>query len=242
MSVRSVTLPRQGEEARAPGLAWYDALLSGALFLSFLASLYTAFVYAPTEAVQGDTQRIFYFHMAIATFALFAFFVVFVASILYLWRREPRWDIYARSSAEVGVLLTTLTLITGSLWGRPIWGTWWTWDARLTTTLILWVTYVAYFMLRSYSADRFQGARNAAVLGIIGFVDVPIVYESVYWWRTLHPQPVITLEGSAMPPAMLVAMFAGLIAFTLFYVWIMRQRVRLEWLKEEIEALRDAEE
>lgn len=242
MSARTVSLPRSEERASSRGTAWYDLLLSGALFLSFLVALYTAFIYAPTEAVQGDVQRIFYFHMAIATFALTSFFVVFVASILYLWRRAVRWDIYARVSAEIGIVLTTLTLITGSIWGRPIWGTWWTWDARLTTTLILWATYVAYLMLRSYSTDPARGARNAAVLGIVGFVDVPIVYESVYWWRTLHPQPVVTPEGSSMPPQMLLAMFAGLIAFTLYFVWVMRQRVRLEWLKEEIEILRDSEE
>jgi len=145
----------------------------------------------------------------------------------------------ARCSAEIGVVLTTLVLITGSLWGRPIWGTWWTWDARLTTTLILWAIYVVYLMLRAYSSDRMRGARYGAILGIIGFADVPIVQMSVVWWRTLHPQPVI--EEGALPPQMLIAFMISLVVFTVFYVFLMRVRVRIEWLKEEIAQLQESE-
>ena len=239
MNVSSLPLTSPVERAKTTGMAWYDWLLAGALFISFVAALYAAFVYAPTEAVQGDVQRIFYFHVSLAWLAYLSFFVVFLSSILYLWKRSTRWDIWARCSAEIGVVLTTLVLITGSLWGRPIWGTWWTWDARLTTTLILWAIYVVYLMLRAYSTDRIRGARYGAVLGIIGFADVPIVQMSVVWWRTLHPQPVI--EEGALPAQMLYALLVSLFAFTLFYIFMMRQRLRIEWLKEELTQLQESE-
>jgi heme exporter protein C len=210
--------------------------------VAFGAALYLDFVYAPTEAVQGDTQRIFYFHVPIAWLMEVSFFIVFVSSILFLWKRSERWDLYARCAAELGVVFTTLVLITGSLWGRPIWGTWWAWDARMTTTLILWAIYVVYLMVRAYSSDRARGARYAAVLGIIGFFDVPIIHLSVVLWRTLHPGPVVSLEGeSNLPPEMLLALMVSLLAFTLFFVFIIRQRVRLEWLKVDVERLRDGE-
>ncbi|HEX5416007.1 MAG TPA: cytochrome c biogenesis protein CcsA [Chloroflexota bacterium] len=242
MSVTS--LPRTSEVAgSAPRAASpVDRVLQGALLVSFLAALYTAFVYAPTEAVQGDVQRIFYFHVSMAWLAYLAFFIVFVGSVVFLWKRDPRWDVYARCSAEIGVIFTTLVLITGSLWGRPIWGTWWTWDARLTTTLILWAVYVVYLMLRSSSNDPQRGARYGAILGIIGFADVPIVQMSVVWWRTLHPAPVIQLEGGGgMPPQMLYALMVSLVAFTLLYVYLLRQRVQIEHLRTEIEQLQESE-
>src|SRR5713226_6310355 len=185
MEVSSAARRVEVRASRPEGVRWYDQTLLGVTLASFVAALYLAFVYAPTEAVQGDVQRIFYFHVPIAWVMEVSFFVVFVCSALFLWKRDERWDIYARCSAELGVVFTTLVLITGSLWGRPIWGTWWAWDPRMTTTLILWAIYVVYLMLRSYSADRARGARYAAVLGIIGFVDVPIIHLSVVLWRTL---------------------------------------------------------
>src|SRR5205809_7996594 len=130
MNVRSMPLPARRDVARASGLPWYDTLLGLTVPVSFLAALYAAFVYAPTEAVQGDVQRIFYFHVPLAWLTYLAFFVVFASSVLYLWRRSERWDVYARCSAEIGVVFTTLVLVTGSLRGRPIRGTWWSWDAR----------------------------------------------------------------------------------------------------------------
>ncbi|MGH2461760.1 MAG: cytochrome c biogenesis protein CcsA [Chloroflexota bacterium] len=242
MSVKSLPLAEQPTEARSRALEWYDWLLAAVMFVSFLAALYCAFIYAPADAVQGDVQRIFYFHVSIAWLMYLAFFVVFASSILYLWQRAERWDILARSSAEIGVVLTTLVLITGMLWGRPIWGTFWSWDARLTSTLILWAIYVVYLMLRAYSDDQARGARYGAVLGIIGFADVPIVQMSVTWWRTLHPGPVVSLDGQEnLPPEMLLGLMVSLVAFTLFYVFVMRQRVRIEWLKAEIAQLQDGD-
>jgi heme exporter protein C len=243
MNISSVPRLAAGEQTKAGGMAWHDRLLAFATFTSLAAALYFAFVYAPTEAVQGDVQRIFYFHVSIAWLAFLAFFVVFLGSALYLWKREARWDILARCSAELGVVFTTLVLITGSIWGRTIWGAWWAWDARMTSTLILWAVYVVYLMLRAYSTDQLRGARYGAILGIIGFADVPIVQMSITWWRTLHPQPVISLEGNGdLPPQMLVALLVSVVAFTLFYVYLMRQRVQIEWLRAEIERIRDRNE
>ena len=237
MKAEVLTKAPARETSRGAAITWYDYVMLGAIFISFLAALYTAFIYAPTEAVQGDAQRIFYFHMAIATMAFLSFFVVFVASVLYLWKRQEKWDILGKSSAEIGVVFTTLTLFTGAIWGKPIWGTWWSWDARMTTTLILWAIYVVYLMLRSYASDAARGARYAAILGIVGFVDVPIDYESVNWWRTLHPGPVV-LEG-AMTGEMVVAMMVSLVAFTIFYAFLLRQRMRIELIRSEIDRLRE---
>ena len=130
-------------------------------------------------------------------------------------------------------------LLTGSIWGRPIWGTWWTWDARLTTTLILWFIYLAYFMLRAYVSDPERGARYAAVLGIVGFVDVPIIHMSVRWWRTLHPEPIVVrAEGPAMPDTMLQTLVVTLLAFMALYVFLLIEKYRVERMKDELAELR----
>lgn len=243
-SIGATSLPSANEaaEEHVGTTPWLDRALQGGILISFLAALYANFIYAPTEAVQGDVQRIFYFHVSLAWLAYLAFFVVFLGSVLFLWRRDPRWDVLARCSAEFGVVATTLVLISGSLWGRPIWGVFWSWDARMTSTLILWAIYVVYLMLRSYSSDRIRGARYGAILGILGFADVPIVQLSVVWWRTLHPGPVVQLEGGGgMPTEMVLAMLISLVAFSLLYIYVMRQRVQIEWLRNEIEQLTENE-
>src|SRR5437879_3001302 len=152
------------------------------------------FAYAPTDKMQGIVQKIFYFHVSLAITMFFAFFVVFVASIMYLWKSSDWWDAVALSAAEIGVVFCTLVLITGPIWGRPIWGTWWSWDPTLTLTLVLWLIYVAYLMLRIDAHDP-KRARFAAILGVVGFVDVPLIRWSVEKWRTLHPKPVLIQEG-----------------------------------------------
>lgn len=185
---------------------------------------------ARPDRVQGDAARIVYFHVPIAWVAFLAFFVVFVASIAFLRTSNPRWDHLGRASAEVGVVFTTLALITGAIWGYPIWGTWWTWDPKLTTTLILWFLYLGYLMVRSY-AEPPRGARYAAVLGIVGFVDVPIVYLSSYWWRTLHPQPVIGPLAEQQPSSSIVwVLLVSLVAFMVFYAFLVRLRAEIEQL------------
>jgi heme exporter protein C len=240
MSTRSAVRASPVDDVRTEGLSWPDRILAAGTFVSVLAALYFAFIYAPTEAVQGDVQRIFYFHAPLAWLAYLAFFLVFLGSIIYLWRRSETWDIIARCSAELGVVFTTLVLITGSIWGRTIWGAWWAWDARMTTTLILWAVYVVYLMLRAYSSDPIRGARYGAVLGIIGFADVPIVQMSITWWRTLHPGPVVSLEGGGLPPEMATAALVSVVAFTLLYWFLLRQRIHIEELRAEVDRLRDS--
>lgn len=235
------------------------ALLSGGV------TLWAIFVYAPTEQVMGTVQRIFYIHAPSAWVAYLAFFVVFLSSLAYLlhpvrgfliswlmrlspaardalrpWLQGRPWDRLAHSAAEIGVLFTSLALITGSLWGRQAWGTWWEWgDARLVTTLILWFIYVGYLMLRAYVDDPQRRARFAAVLGIVGFVDVPIVHLSVTWWRTLHPlATVVRLQGPDLPSEMLRTLMLSMFAFTLLYFYLLLHRYRLERMRDEVQEIK----
>jgi heme exporter protein C len=208
-------------------IGWASAVL-------LAVSAYGMFFIARPDRVQGDAARIVYFHVPIAWVAFLAFTVVFVASIAYLRTGNARWDHLGRASAEVGVVFTTLALITGAIWGYPIWGTWWSWDPKLTTTLILWFLYLAYLMVRSY-AEPPRGARYAAILGIVGFVDVPIVYLSSYWWRTLHPQPVIGPLAEQQPSTSIVwVLLISLAAFTVLYAFLTRVRVDIERLTPSI--------
>jgi heme exporter protein C len=199
------------------------------------AGLAMAFVVAPRELTQGNVQRIMYVHVPSAWVGFLAFGVVFVASITYLWKRTAPADRLAHASAETGVVFTGLAIATGSIWGKPTWGAWWTWDARLTTTALLFVIYLGYLLLRGVVDDRERGARFAAVLGIIGFLDVPLVYQSVAWWRTLHQPPSIgRAAGVTMPPAILAALLVNLVAFTLVYAWFVSKRAGLLRLEEEV--------
>ncbi len=207
------------------------------LFVVMVAALYMIFIYAPTERQMGDIQRLFYFHVGAAWNAFFAFFVVFIMSLLYLKTRSTRWDVIALSSAEIGVIFTTIVLVTGPIWGKAYWGHWWTWDPRLTTTLILWFIYVAYLVIRS-SAEGENRARFAAVFGIIGFVDVPIVFLSIHWWRTIHPK-VIDATGINMEPEMVITLLVSVAAFTLLYFYLLSQRVAIETTGREVSRLRD---
>src|SRR5438477_4318531 len=177
---------------------------------------------------EGDAGRIIYFHVPMAWVAFLAYFVVFGASIAYLRTGNPRWDHLGRASAEVGLVFTTLVLVTGAIWGYPIWGTWWSWDPKLTTTLILWFMYLAYLMVRSY-AEPPRGPRFAAIVGIVAFVDVPIVYMSSYWWRTLHPPPAIGPLAQSQPSATIVwILLLSLVAFTVLYAFLERIRMEIE--------------
>src|SRR5207237_3979671 len=176
---------------------------AGGAVLLMLAAAGMIFLFAPTDALQGDVQRIFYLHVSSAIAAYGCFAVVLLGGIVYLWKDSLVADRLARAGALVGVVLTTVTLVMGMLWAKPIWGTFWTWDARLTSTLVLWIIYAGYLLVRRLAAPGRQAARFAAVVGIFGFVDVPVVYFSVTWWRTVHPGPVISAD--ALPPEMLAA-------------------------------------
>lgn len=202
-------------------------------------ALYMALRFAPREATMGDVQRIFYFHVPSAWIGFLAFFVVFVGSVLFLVKREVKWDALARSSAEIGVVFTTLVLLTGPLWAKAAWGAFWVWDARLTTTLVLWLIYVGYLMLRA-TVDDARRARMAAVLGIVGFMDVPIIYFSVVWWRTQHPT-LVTMDTGGLDHSMAITLMVALLSFTLLFVWLLIARVRLEAKRERLAMLEEGD-
>lgn len=220
---------------------------SGGWFLFWLAVVMmtaaqaAVYFYVPTEKTEGIVQRIMYIHIPSAWIAFFAFFIVFASSILYLWKNEREWDIYAHASAEIGVVFCSLVLITGPLWAKPIWGAWWVWDARLTSTLVLWLIYVSYLMLRAQTEPGSMRAKYSAVIGIVGFLDIPLIHFSVLWWHNQHPKPkIITSEGlgKGMESSMLITLMISLAAFTLIYFLLMGQRVRQEKMKDEIDALK----
>src|SRR6516164_658421 len=212
--------------------------LSVAFILVTLAllgfSTYQALFVAPTEQTMGEVQRIFYYHVPSAWVAGVCFFVNFVASIAYILKRSSDADALAAASAEVGVVFCTIVLITGPIWARPVWGIWWTWDIRLTTTLVLWLIYVSYLVLRRFS-DTAQTPVLAAVLAVFGALDVPLVYFSIWFFRTQHPQPVMGKGGSLAPP-MLHAFLINLLAFSVFGAMVCWSRYRLEILRREVEA------
>ncbi len=220
---------------------WGLALIAASAALLPLAVL-MAFFYAPRELTMGDIQRIFYFHVPAAWVGFFGFFVTFLAGIAYLVRGERRWDIVAASSAEVGLTFVTAAVITGSLWARPVWGTYWTWEPRLTITAVQLLMYVAYVMLRSAADNPAQTARFAAVYGIAAFVTVPLSWFAIRWWRTIHPDVLTGGEGSGLEPRMVQTLMFCLAAFTVFYFAILRQRIRLEASRDRLAVLREAED
>ncbi|NIS71294.1 MAG: cytochrome C assembly protein [Proteobacteria bacterium] len=215
---------------------WASIIREFTTLAAMLVALYAIFLYAPIEKTMGMIQKIFYFHVSSAFLSFFAFFIVFVASILYLYRRDRKWDILAHSSAEIGVIFCTLVLITGPIWAKPVWNVWWTWDPRLTTTLILWFIYVTYLMLRKMTGEGHKEA-FAAVFGIAGFINVPITFFAIRIWRTIHPI-VIRSSGISITSPMLYTLIITLLAFTLLYFHLLNARIRLERMREECGEMR----
>jgi len=199
------------------------------LGLLALVGIYVlALGYTPLEARQGAAQKIFYVHVPAAWSAMVAFTLVGVVSILYLWLRDERLDAFAASSAEVGLVFSVIILTTGPIWGKPVWGTWWTWDARLTLTLILFLLFLGYMTLRSAVHDPAERARFSAVVGIMGMVLVPFIHLSVYLFRTLHPKPIVLKPSTpSLPPEMLRTLMAGFLASTILYVGFVTVRYGL---------------
>src|SRR5918992_2783157 len=192
------------------------------------AGLVMAFGVAPREVTQGNVQRIMYVHVPVVWVAYLAFATVFVASLAYLWTRDAGADRAAHAAAEVGVVFLGVNIATGSIWGKPTWGTWWTWDARLTSVAILFVMYVGYLLLRGTIEDGERAARYCAVLGIVAALDMPLVHFSVYWWRTLHQPPSLMKPGGfSGSPAILWPLLVNLAAFTLLYAYLVAKRARL---------------
>jgi heme exporter protein C len=202
--------------------------LGAVAIAAVIAVLIRAIYFTPIERLQGAAQKILYVHAPSAWVAFLAFGLVAIASALYLWLRDPRLDYFAESSAEIGLVFTTVVLLTGPLWAKPIWGAYWTWDARLTLTLFLWFIFVGYVILRGALDDRDMRARYSAVIGILGACLIPFIHLSVYLFRTLHPMPVL-LKPSApsMPADMTITLVSSFLAFTLLYIWLLRERYQL---------------
>jgi heme exporter protein C len=216
-------------------------LLPPVTLAAMMAAMYLVFVAVPTDAFQGPVQRIFYVHMAMWLATFTAFGIVALASLLYLWKRQPVWDHRGRAAAELGLLFCTLGLATGSIWAKPIWGTWWTWDPRLTLTLILWMIYAAYLLLRSLSTDADQGAVLAAILGVSGVVDLYLINRAVYWWRGIHPAVLVQREGGSglADPTMRLTLLVTMLAFFLLFLWLLRLRIRSAQLQDTADDLRE---
>jgi heme exporter protein C len=210
--------------------------LAGLLALSVLI-----FGYTPDDALMGFSQKIMYVHVPVIWAAYVAFFLVFFCSIGYLWKRNEAMDRFARSAAEVGVVFCGLALASGSLWGRPTWGTYWIWDARLTTTLLLFLIFVGYGLLRRFAGAGEQGARLAAVIGIVGFLDIPLIHVSVNWWRTLHQTTTLfkaSAEGTpkpAMPFELMLPLLLGGVAMLVLLAYLIQARLRLAQLTDTLE-------
>jgi len=212
-------------------------LVSVALLGLIVTAVGVIFFVAPVEATMGLPQKIFYLHLPCALSAFVGFLICLVASIRYLLSRDLRHDRLAASAAEVGLLFTTLVLVTGGIWAHATWGQWWTWDVRLTTTAVLWCIYLGYLVLRTNVAEPARRARFSAVVGIVGFVDVPLVYMSIRWWQTMHPEPVVFGgEGSGLGDwRMTLALVLSTVAVLGVFAWLLCLRERVARLQEQVE-------
>ncbi len=215
----------------------YLLLLAGVLML---VNLYLIFMAAPTDSVLGHVQRIFYFHVPLSIMSFVAFLIVFIASAVYVFRRESKWDSLAHAAAEVGVVFISLALITGIIWAKPTWNAWWLWTPRLTTTLILWLIYVAYLMVRAYAPSQAKAAVYGAVMGIIGFADVIVVYFSVQWWPGIHPTPVVgpLADSGSLNRTMESVLLFSFLTFLVFMVYLIAERMALRDTEDRIKGMR----
>jgi heme exporter protein C len=195
-------------------------------------AIYLVFLYAPEERVMGAAQRIFYFHVPIAMMTFLSVFVLLAGSVGYLWTRNVAWDHLSKAATETGLLFCSLVLLTGPIWAKPAWNVWWTWEARLTTTLLLWLLLVSALMVRSYAENRDLGARLAAIVGIVAAIDVPIIYKAVDWWRGQHP--ILFKPGAKQPlhPDMATTFSFCIVVFLLFFVLLLAVRYRLASVEE----------
>lgn len=215
----------------------YGLLAGGGLLLA--RNLYQIFLVMPDEASQGAIWRIFYFHLPAAIFSLTGFLAVTVLSLLYLWKRDLRWDAMASSLTEVSLMFAAIVLVTGSIWARIIWGIWWAWDARLTSYLVCWLLYAGYLMLRRAIDEPTQRARLSAVLSVFGGVNVVIVWKSIEWWNTQHPGPVLSIRsGGGMDTGMEGLAWWNVLAISALGVVLVMVRMRQESIQREVDALR----
>jgi heme exporter protein C len=212
-----------------------DAVLGAALLVGMVLALYMAFLQAPRERTMGDLQRIFYFHVPAGMVGLTAFAVNFVASIMYVAKKNRFWDSIALAAAELGVMFLTIVLVTGPIWAKPVWFVWWTWSPRLTSSLVLWMLYVAYLLIRNYVPDADRKAMMSAVFGIVAFVDAPIVWFSIRWWRDIHPSPMV--ETGGLSPSMRPALYTCVAVFMILFVYLLRRRFFIEQARLELDSL-----
>ena len=213
-----------------------DILLGVLCFLSMSFALYMALLGAPTEVTMGHLQRIFYFHVPAAIIGLVAFGLNFFSSILYILRKNHWWDSLALASSEIGILFFSMVLVTGPIWARPVWffgGRWWTWTPRLTLSFILCLLYAAYLLIRKGFEDPERRAMVSAVFGIVAFVDVPLVWFSIRWWRDIHPSPM--LETGGLAPSMRPAFYVCIAAFMILFLYLLRRRFYLEMIRNKVE-------
>lgn len=213
-------------------------ILGAVAILLVIASAYASFFIAPEERTMGVIQRIFYFHVASAWAGFTAFFICFIGNLLYVWKRSQKYDWLAVSGAEVGLAFTTVVLITGPIWAHPVWGIWWTWDARLTSTFVLWLLYVSYLLLRTLVEEPDRRALLSSLFGIFAFIDVPLVFGAIRWWRTQHPQPVIAGgQGSGLEHTMKLVFFFSAFAMHVFMAFLVAERYALEKMQTETDFL-----
>jgi heme exporter protein C len=214
-------------------------ILSWVTVVLFVIALYLTLVYAPREAVMGDVQRVFYFHVAVGWVGALAFFVAFVAGIVFLLKSDFRWDDLALSSVEIGIVFTFINIVTGAIWARPIWNTWWTWDPRLVTAAIMLLAYLAYILLRQGIEDPSRRAKFGAIYSIFAFLSVPLTFMSIRLFRTIHPVVIGSGDPTAtgafdMTPEMRMAFFFSLLTFTFVYITLVWYRVRLEQFSKKV--------
>ncbi|MGH9680434.1 MAG: cytochrome c biogenesis protein [Candidatus Acidiferrales bacterium] len=226
-----------GTDAQTPRGAPVSPVSVAFVFLLLAAASYGALIWAPTEATMGMIQRIFYFHVASAWSGFISFILVFVGSVAYLRTRALKWDWLSVASAEVGVAFFTVVLVTGPIWAKPVWGIWWTWDARLTSSFLLWVLFVSYLILRTLVDDPQRRAVVSAIYGIFAALDIPLVYFSIWWFRTQHPQPVIG-DGGKLDPRMLYVLLLCWAATLGVMTVLIRLRYRLEAMRADVDAYR----
>ncbi len=222
-------IPATGRVRRTTG----DILLiAGALMMAL--TLYMVYMWVPTEQNLGISQRIFYFHVPLGWIGMVSIIVVAVASILHLYTGKQKWDDLAYSTAELGIIFASLILITGAIWGKPVWGVWWTWDAKLTTTLVLWFIYVGYLMVRAYGPAGTQGRRFASVIALIGAIDAPIIYKATDWWRSAHPERNVP---SDLNEQMALTLLVSVLTFTVLYVYLLMERYSLRRSESDLDEL-----
>jgi heme exporter protein C len=238
----------QQNPTKASGFNWGVALtiISGLLMLT---ALYMALIWTPDAAnlispAERYAQRIFYFHVPSAWIGFLAFIVAAVAAVLYLVTRQQKWDMWGLASVEIGLVFFTMVLISGSIWAKPTWNTWWTWESRLTISAISWLLYIGYLMLRGAIDNPERQARFSAVYALMAAISVPINFMAIRWWRTIHPAVVLPTEntggqgGFGMSPNIRLTLFFCLFAFTVFYITLMYHRINLENLKQRVDTLK----